>query len=255
MEVSSFLRALPFRTHGIQSPLPFLRAQPASAFFRKGISVETHESTVQVQNETGWKRMAQTSAFSLINPSFLSFLLLAVRAFIVLLSLSVFAGLSGCRTPDLKSESSSTEIELLDHKIAFRLPAGWKVQISARRYFHLAANTGTGPYAPSIEYRGLNTDLTDRALMDQYARGWYNAMATNFPNLQYIEKKEWQHNEHVTYYFEATFSDGKLPLKKIGYLRFVNRKIHAIYYTAPLNDFDRYLPLFQSIENEIRYLN
>lgn len=172
-----------------------------------------------------------------------------------MLLLALLAGLTGCLTPDLKSGASATEIELLDHKIAFVLPAGWKVQLSEKRYFQLTANSGTGPYAPGIEYRGLNTDLTDRALMDQYARGWYSAMGRNFPNFQYTERKEMVENQIITYYFEGTFSDGNLPLKKIGYLRFVNRKIHAIYYTAPLNEFDTHLPLFKAVEREIRYLN
>lgn len=172
-----------------------------------------------------------------------------------MLAFALLAGLSGCLTPDLKSGDSGTQIELLDHKISFVLPAGWKVQLSEKRYFQLTANSGTGPYAPGIEYRGLNTDLTDRALMDQYARGWYSAMGRNFPNFEYTERKEMVENSFTVYYFEGTFSDGNLPLKKIGYLRFVNRKIHAIYYTAPLNEFDSHLPLFKAVEREIRYLN
>lgn len=172
-----------------------------------------------------------------------------------ILLLALLAGFSGCQTADLKSGDSGTHIELLDHKIAFVLPAGWKVQLSEKRYFQLTASSGRGPYAPGIEYRGLNTDLTDRALMDQYARGWYNAMERNFPNFKYADRREMIENGVTVYYFEGTFSDGNLALKKIGYLRFVNRKIHAIYYTAPLNEFDSHLPLFKAIEREIRYLN
>lgn len=169
--------------------------------------------------------------------------------------LAIFFIFAGCHTAPLKSDGNGTQIELLDHKIAFVLPTGWTVQFSEKRYFQLTANTGTGPYAPGIEYRGLNTDLTERALMDQYARGWYTAMARNFPNFEFTERNEMVVNNVPTYYFEGTFTDGNLRFKKIGYLRFVNLKIHAIYYTAPIDEFDTYLPVFHAIDDMIRYLN
>jgi len=173
------------------------------------------------------------------------------RSLVIILLLA----LATCRTPGLQDNPQPTRLDLLDHKISFLIPSGWTVEFSEKRYFQLTANTNDTPYSPGIEYRGLTTDLTDSALMDQYARGWYSAMARNFPNFEYTDRKEFIENKMNTYYFEGTFSDGRLQLKKIGYLRFANRKIHAIYYTAPLAQFEAYLPLFKVIDKQIRFLN
>ena len=160
-----------------------------------------------------------------------------------------------CQSTDLTVKQNTTEVQLIDHKISLVLPAGWSLQFSEKRYFQLTANSGKGSYSPSIEYRGLSTDLKDRSLMDQYASGWYNAMGRNFPNFQYSIRQERIENQVTTYYFEGTFKDGNMLLKKIGSLRFKNKKIHAIYYTAPANEFDDYQDLFDALNKQIRYLD
>lgn len=178
-----------------------------------------------------------------------------IRSFMFVVLCGLAVSLIGCQSTDLKTRRNTTEIQLLDHKIGFMLPVGWSLQFSEKRYFQLTANSDSGTYSPSIEYRGLSTDLKDRSLMDQYASGWYNAMGRNFPNFEYTIRQERVENQVVTYYFEGTFKDGNMLLKKIGSLRFINKKIHAIYYTAPANEFDDYKDLFNSINKQIRYLN
>lgn len=170
----------------------------------------------------------------------------------VLASVLIFAQ---CRSPDLKPGLTGTSVELPDHQIAFILPLGWAVQLSEKKYFQLSAQADTAAYSASIEYRGLTTDLTDKALKDQYARGWYNAMSKNYPNWKYSERHEAIHDGIATYTFEGTFNEGDLVLKKVGSLRFVDRKIHAIYFTAPQAEFKKYTSLFEAVDRQIRYLN
>lgn len=174
---------------------------------------------------------------------------------VLALALSLTLLSAACRSPDLKPGQTGTAVELPDHRIAFILPIGWSVQLSEKKYYQLSAQADSAAYSARIEYRGLNTDLTDKALKDQYARGWYNAMSKNYPNWTYTERQEAMIDGIATYTFEGTFNEGDLVLKKVGTLRFVDRKIHAIYFTAPLGEFQKYTSLFEAVDRQIRYLN
>lgn len=179
----------------------------------------------------------------------------AKRRFALAVAVSLAFLSAACRSPDLKPGQTGTAVDLPDHQIAFILPLGWSVQLSEKKYYQLSARADAAAYSASIEYRGLTTDLTDKGLKDQYARGWYNAMSKNYPNWKYTHRHEAVIDGIATYTFEGTFNEGDLVLKKVGTLRFVDRKIHAIYFTAALGEFKKYTPLFEAVDRQIRYLN
>ncbi len=149
-------------------------------------------------------------------------------------------------------KSDYQTIYLTDHKILFKIPSKWFIYFSSLKYFHLFARDSENVFGPRIEYRGLRNTTNNLAEREQYAKGWYQAIQISYPKWQYTRKKSYEtkyRNQPLfTFEFEGTFQDGELIYKKIGFLRFFDDRIHAIYYTAQEKKFDKYLNTFQIID-------
>ncbi|GIX42335.1 MAG: hypothetical protein KatS3mg129_2068 [Leptospiraceae bacterium] len=148
-------------------------------------------------------------------------------------------------------------IYLTDQKIQFTLPSNWLFYYSSKKYFQFVAKNPNNLYGPILEYRGLNNTTQTQKERDLYAEGWYKAIELNFPEWEYKEKgyKEFNYNNNkiYTYHFIGTFLDGKVKMKKLGYLRFYKDKVHAIYYTTRDDNFNQFFELFKEIDQKIIY--
>lgn len=111
---------------------------------------------------------------------------------------------------------------------------------------------GSEPLAV-LEYRGLDTEPRDQRSRDLYASGWYDAMRLNYPGWKYANRDKDADSRSFT--FEGSYIEGTVRYIKIGQLRFRDRRIHAIYYTAPEEEMDQYREVFQTIDGLIQYTN
>ncbi len=167
---------------------------------------------------------------------------------------------NSCRTSSLILQDQiepKVRITLVDHRIQFVIPPTWNTYFSSKRYFHFIAISSDSIYGPRIEYRGLNNTSKTKQERDLYSLGWYQASEINFPKWKYIEKsyEEIPYKNYIiySYKFIGEFYDGNIKIKKLGFLRFLDKRIHTIYYTDKESDFDANLPLFLKIDQNIEY--
>ncbi|MFN3605280.1 MAG: hypothetical protein ACK4UJ_11285 [Leptonema sp. (in: bacteria)] len=167
---------------------------------------------------------------------------------------------SFCKSGSLILQNPSgvdVNIVLVDHKIQFQVPSNWKTYYSAKRYFHFIAKSEDNIYGPQLEYRGLQNTSKTKEERNLYANGWYKAIEINFPKWKFLKKdyEEIPYNEIVIYSYDflGEFFDGNKKIKKLGYLKFIEDRIHAIYYTAEESEFDVNLPSFLKINKKIIY--
>lgn len=67
------------------------------------------------------------------------------------------------------------------------------------------------------------------------------------------EEIPYKNNIIYSYKFLGEFYDGNTKIKKLGFLRFLEKRIHTIYYTDKESDFDTNLPLLLKIDQNIQY--
>lgn len=160
-----------------------------------------------------------------------------------------------CRTGSLFSYGDGLRsVALTDYGIVFRIPGDWDVSLSRDRYFQFVAvyREDSLPLG-LLEYRGLDTEPRDQRSRDLYASGWYDAMRLNYPGWKYVDRNKDQESRSFT--FEGSYLEGTTRYIKIGKLRFRDRRIHAIYYTAPEDEIDRYREIFEAVDQLIQYSN
>lgn len=160
---------------------------------------------------------------------------------------------SSCRTGSLFSyEESMRSVALTDYGIVFRIPGDWDVSLSRDRYFQFVAvyREDSSPLG-LMEYRGLDTEPRDQRSRDLYASGWYDAMRLNYPGWKYVDRNK--DTESRSFTFEGSYLEGTTRYIKIGKLRFRDRRIHAVYYTAPEDEIDRYREIFEAVDRLIEY--
>lgn len=167
---------------------------------------------------------------------------------------------SFCKTSTIILPSileNSSNITMVDHKIQFNIPSNWYSYYSSKRYFHFVAKLKNSIYGPRLEYRGLNNTTKTKEERDLYSSGWYQANEINFPNWKLLEKGYQEINYKNTiiysYSFLGEFIDNNIKIIKIGYLRFIKDKIHAIYYTSEEKTFNENYSLFMEIDKNIVY--
>ncbi|MCB1168193.1 MAG: hypothetical protein KDK25_12190 [Leptospiraceae bacterium] len=179
---------------------------------------------------------ARTSTFSIA-----SLLFLAIAFMPGCQSITVYDGKANLRS-----------VALTDYGIVFEIPGAWDISLSRDRYFQFVAvyREDSRPLAV-LEYRGLDTEPRDKRSRDLYATGWYDAMRLNYPGWKYRDRSKDEASEAFT--FEGSYLEGTTRYIKIGKLRFKDRRIHAIYYTAPEEEMDHLRDIFEAIDEEIRY--
>lgn len=167
--------------------------------------------------------------------------------------LLIFACSGGAvRLEDLKYRT----VDLSEHGVKLSIPDVWEEGVST--HFHFVA-TGKGPndLPASIEYRGLETEHTDNTGKALYAQGWYEAIARNydqkdpdarFSDWKYKYKRKVNEDPEGLFEFEGTYRSGAIVYRKIGKLRFRGDRVHALYYTAPDQDFRPIRRLFETID-------
>jgi len=106
-----------------------------------------------------------------------------------------------------------------------------------------------------MDYRGLSHSLHDDESKNRYAVGWYGAMSKNYPNWKYEYQRRNPEDPEGTFEFEGTYREGATIFRKIGRLRFRGKRLHAIYYTAPDEDFDIVRNLFERMDSMHRYFS
>jgi hypothetical protein len=176
------------------------------------------------------------------------------RAFaLILLALT----LTNCRTGQLTDHLySNFQTEKLDtFGISLAYPDGWYV--TQDRYFHFKAYGFTPNNLPaSIEYRGLDDQKPMDALQkEQYATGWYEAIAKSYPEWKYDLKRKLVDDPEGGFEFEGSYKVATDVHRKIGKLRFRGGKVHAIYYTTHDLEFEKARPLFMNMDARIEYFN
>ena len=173
---------------------------------------------------------------------------------IIAVSLLAFlVWMPGCRSGSIFSGiSDMRSVALVDYGITFKVPGEWDVSLSRDRYFQFVAvhMDGSLPVA-LVEYRGLETEPRDQRARELYASGWYNAMPLNYPGWKYVDKGK--DDDARSFTFEGAFLDGTTQYLKLGKLKFRDRRIHAIYYTAPTDEMDHYRDIFETIDTLIEY--
>ena len=164
------------------------------------------------------------------------------------LPLFVLALQAGCSSPRTRAETARYK----EHTIAelgarLFIPDFWEV--TANQNFQLVAR-GPGPSGllTSIEYRGLEKSLKDTADKALYATGWYDAIAANHRDWNFISRKRSNQDPEGRFELEGTYREGAIIFRKIGILRFRNQRIHAIYYTAPDQNIEPVRELFMEID-------
>lgn len=151
--------------------------------------------------------------------------------------------------------SDHQTVRLPGYGIEFRLPAGWDLQFDDKQFFQFQAkvhDTDDFPIA-FLEYRGLTTDPKSRQERAEYAKGWYIAIPRNFSQWEYTEKSTLSENNDL-YALDGIFKEGEFRYRKIGKLIFRGNKIHAIYYTAPVDLFDEFETEFEQIDSDLRFI-
>lgn len=170
----------------------------------------------------------------------------------------VFLGILHCKTYTIINNNSTyTQLVLTDQKIQFLIPNDWVIFYSSKKFFQLYAKENNSVYGPMLEYRGLPNSTRSRSERELYASGWYKAINLNYPKWNYEAKNyneiDFQNKKIYSYEFIGTFMDGSTRLKKLGYLRFFEDRIHAIYYTCSEEDFEKCKVIFQKIDEAINY--
>ncbi len=181
----------------------------------------------------------------------------SVRLHLQKLAILLLLPLTGisCRSGSLFDYNDELRsVALTDYGITFRIPGRWDVSLSRDRYFQFVAvyREGSEPLAV-LEYRGLDTEPRDQRSRDLYASGWDDAMRLNYPGWKYANRDKDADSRSFT--FEGSYIEGTVRYIKIGQLRFRDRRIHAIYYTAPEEEMDQYREVFQTIDGLIQYTN
>jgi hypothetical protein len=164
-----------------------------------------------------------------------------------------------CKSTNIIQSINRNQVNIIltDQKIQFLLPPNWQFYFSSKKYFHLVAKEDSDPYGFMIEYRGLINTTKNQKERELYAEGWYKAIKLNYPQWEYIEKtyEEIKYNDSkiYNYQFLGTFFDGKVKMKKLGFLRFYKDRIHAIYYTSKETNFHQFSSLIKEIDQNIVY--
>ncbi|MCB1138314.1 MAG: hypothetical protein KDK23_06130 [Leptospiraceae bacterium] len=178
------------------------------------------------------------------------------RTSTLLIGIALFlatALISGCQSISVyDGKGNLRSVALTDYGIVFEIPGAWDISLSRDRYFQFVAvyREDSRPLAV-LEYRGLDTEPRDKRSRDLYATGWYDAMRLNYPGWKYQDRSNDDASESFT--FEGSYLEGTTRYIKIGKLRFKDRRIHAIYYTAPEEEMDHLRDIFEAIDEEIRY--
>lgn len=176
-----------------------------------------------------------------------------------ILLIFVIISILNCSSSNIITQKLPMEnvIFLTDQSVQFSIPSNWVIYFSSRKFFQFVAKYPNIIYGPLIEYRGLNNTTKNKGERELYAEGWYKAIELNFPKWEYIEKNyeevDYKNNKIFTYQFLGTFYDGNVKIKKIGYLRFFNDRIHAIYYTTKDEYFEENYKIFKQIDKSIVY--
>lgn len=178
------------------------------------------------------------------------------------LALAVCLLLPFCGGGQVKLENVKFRgVDLPEHGIKLYVPDFW--ERSPGTHFHYIA-TGNGPnnLPATLEYRGLETEATDATGKALYAQGWYEAIARNYDQKEEGARyKDWKYktrrkitdDPEGAFEFEGTYRAGAIVYRKIGKLRFRGDRVHAIYYTAPDQDFRPVRRLFETIDEMHEY--
>lgn len=170
--------------------------------------------------------------------------------------------------PDLR------RVELPARGVALAAPDRWIVRQGD--FFHLQARAGLNaegelsPLGPDttwesargpggvaqFDYRGLEKSRRSLESKRQYALGWYKAIALSYPNWTYDSQTadDPELAPEGAFRFEGVYLDEGVRYRKIGILRFVGDRVHALYYTAPDEHFDDFRALFQEMDESHSYL-
>ncbi|MBX7058430.1 MAG: hypothetical protein K1X75_10235 [Leptospirales bacterium] len=173
------------------------------------------------------------------------------RSLSVLLPIALLLLLTGCPGRIRVAEGDLRRVELREHGVEVVFPADWTREEG--EFFHLSA------FSPDeagvrFEYRGLQQRPRDKDGKRRYALGWYQAIALSYHGWKYISQGVDQSDSEGSFRFEGLYlADGR-RLRKMGVLRFRGNRVHALYYTAPEDEFERYRPLFDIMDRLHRYL-
>ncbi len=131
-------------------------------------------------------------------------------------------------------------------------PSDWETKQG--NFFHFTAK-GPAPnhLTGQVEYRGLKKAIPDDAGKQRYATGWYEINFRNYPGWKFDRREQDTSDSEGTFRFEGTYREGATIYRKIGILRFRGVRLHAIYYTAPDQDFELARTMFQTMDQMHRY--
>lgn len=170
----------------------------------------------------------------------------------ILILFSASCGGGSVRVEDLKIRN----VDLPEYGIKLAVPNEWE-QVTDKHFHYIASGKGPNNLVATVEYRGLETEHTDATGKALYAQGWYEAIARNydqkdeeavFKDWKYIRRGKVASDPEGLFEFEGTYRRGAIVFRKIGKLRFRGNRVHAIYYTAPDQDFRPVRRLFETID-------
>jgi len=174
------------------------------------------------------------------------------KIFRIFLLFVFFIHFSGCVSQDRKKKNEFRRIYLPENEIAFYIPNSWTV--NQDHYFHFKSVGFAPNHLPaSLEYRGLNFQAQNQKSKDLYAKGWYDAIAENYPEWKYEYKRKIENDPEGSFEFEGTYRVATDTYKRIGKLRFRNKQVHAVYFTGIDTDFDKVKKLFEQMDSKIEY--
>lgn len=171
---------------------------------------------------------------------------------VVVATLTLSAFLLACPGRIRIAEGDLRRVDLSAHGIELVFPADWST--SEGEFFHLSAASAEEP-GVSFEYRGLQQQRArDKDGKRRYALGWYQAVALSYRGWKYLSQSVDQTDSEGAFRFEGVYTADGRRLRKLGVLRFRSNRVHAFYYTAPAEEFERYRQLFEAMDRLHRYL-
>ena len=147
-------------------------------------------------------------------------------------------------------------VDLPEYGIKLVIPDFWEKTPGSHFQF-IASGNGPNKLPATIEYRGQQSGMKDDTGKALYAVGWYGAIQRNydqktddakFRDWKYKYKRKVSGDAEGQFEFEGTYRAGAIVYRKIGKLRFRGDRAHAIYYTAPDQDFRPVRRLFETID-------
>lgn len=155
-----------------------------------------------------------------------------------------------CSSTQGRVDVDLTSVVLEKHGITIYYPDDW--YSFDDKYFHFKA-IGIAPnHLPAfIEYKSTLAKGVEN--MDLYAAAWYLAQQENYPEWQYTSQDKKVDEGEILYMFEGTYRVGPDVFRKIGKLRFIKGRIHAIYYTGLDIEFLHVRDLFDEMDSRLEY--